>query len=127
MSQRPHPIRVLVVDDSVVLRMSLAMALRTAEDIELIGELSDGIEAVALTCRLQPDLVLMDVSLPGIDGIEATRRIHAACPEVRIVGLSMYTDVSEDMLAAGAVACLDKATPAAAIVAAIRDYAGPAK
>jgi DNA-binding NarL/FixJ family response regulator len=116
-------IRVLLADDNSLVRMSLARALRSAGDIEVAGEASTGLEAVEIACRLRPDLVLMDISLPGMDGIEATRRIKEACPEVRVVGLSMYTDADERMRAAGATGCLDKATPVAQLLVAIRLHA----
>jgi DNA-binding NarL/FixJ family response regulator len=116
-------IRVLLADDSSLIRMSLLRALQSAGDIEVVAEATTGLEAVEKACRLHPDLVLMDVNLPGIDGIEATRRIKAECPEVRVVGLTMYTHVTTPMQQAGATACLDKALNPGALVAAVRGYA----
>ena len=116
-------IRVILADDNSIVRMGLLRALRSAKDIEVVAEAADGLAAVETACCIQPDLVLMDVSMPGIDGLEATRRIRTACPQVPVIGLTMYTDVKDRMLEAGAVACLDKGTPVAVLVAAIREHA----
>lgn len=123
MTERRRKTRVLLADDSSVVRMGLSLALRTADDIEIVGEAGTGQQAVEMAGRLHPDLILMDVSLPELDGIEATRRIHAACPGLPIVGLTMYTDVAQRMLDAGAVDCLDKALGSRALVAAVRERA----
>jgi DNA-binding NarL/FixJ family response regulator len=82
-------IRVLIVDDHASFRSGLRALLATAPDLEVTGEASTGGDAVTLTARLQPDVVLMDVTMPGEDGIEATARILESSPHVAVVVLSM--------------------------------------
>jgi signal transduction histidine kinase/ActR/RegA family two-component response regulator len=114
-------IRVLVVDDHALVREGLADRLGRWPQIELIGQARDGLEAVDAALRTHPDVVLMDVSMPRLNGIEATRRIVAALPHVRIIGLSMHEsrDMTSAMLEAGAVAYLCKSEPSDALMAAI--------
>jgi len=85
-------IRILIADDDALLRAGLAVILRTAADLEVVAEAGDGIEAVRLGHQHTPDLVLMDVRMPGIDGIEATRRLVAAQPDTRILILTTFHD-----------------------------------
>ena len=87
-----QPIRVLVVDDHVIVRNGLAQLLATTEEFELVGAAGDGREALELLPTLQPDVVLMDLSMPGMDGVEATQRISAAHPGVKIVILSSFSE-----------------------------------
>jgi len=82
-------IRVLIADDHASFRSGLRALLETADDLEVVGEASSGGEAVAASARLQPDVVLMDVTMPGGDGIEATRQIVDATPHVAIIVLTM--------------------------------------
>ncbi len=116
-------IRVLVVDDHQVVRQALAQMLGGEADIEVIGEAGTGRAAVTLARQLVPDVVLMDINMPEMNGIEATRIIHAACPAMRVIGLSMFDrgDQEAALKDAGAVAYLSKNGPAAALLAAIRD------
>ena len=79
-------IRVLVADDHVVIRSGLEQLLSTVDDIELIGVVSDGAAAVTTALAQRPDVVLMDLSMPLMDGIEATRKITTARPDVHVVG-----------------------------------------
>lgn len=97
-------------------------------DLFVVGEAADGQMAIELTRQLAPDVILMDISMPVLDGIEATRAIHAEFPAVRVIGLSMFevTDQPEAMLQAGAVGYLGKNDSAEALLAAIRGGAPPA-
>ena len=83
--------RVIVVDDHKMMREGLRALLEKAE-VEVVGEASDGHQAVAETKRLHPDVVVMDVAMPKLNGIDATRRIAAEMPQVKVIGLSMNTD-----------------------------------
>jgi signal transduction histidine kinase/ActR/RegA family two-component response regulator len=115
-------IRVLVADDHPVVRRTLARMLGSEPDIQIVGEAANGERAIELTRHLCPDVVLLDVSMPGMDGIEATRRIQAECPGVQVIGLSMYDEAekAKAMREAGAVAYLGKTCPADVVIAAIR-------
>jgi DNA-binding NarL/FixJ family response regulator len=86
------PIRVLLVDDHPVVRRGLASLLGTLEGFEVVGEAADGESAVRETQLLRPDVVLMDVRMPGTDGVDATRRIRAAVPEAAVLILTMHDD-----------------------------------
>ena len=98
-------IRILLADDHRILREGLRSLLAQLPDIVVVGEASDGEAAVALARKLQPDLVIMDIVMPGIDGVAATRQIRAECPATKVIALSMHSDrrfVSE-MVRAGAL------------------------
>jgi DNA-binding NarL/FixJ family response regulator len=86
------PIRILVADDHPVVRGGLVALLRTIEGLEVVGEASDGATAVREAQLTRPDVVLMDVRMPDLDGVEATRRIRAAVPATRVLMLTMYDD-----------------------------------
>jgi NarL family two-component system response regulator LiaR len=83
-------IRVLIVDDHTIVRKGLRALLSTEADIEIIGEAEDGLRAVDQAKKLQPDVVLMDLVMPQMDGIEATRRITADCPKTRVLVLTSF-------------------------------------
>jgi DNA-binding NarL/FixJ family response regulator len=103
-------IRILLADDHRILREGLRSLLAQQPDVTVVGEASDGDSVVALARQLQPDLVIMDVVMPGTDGIAATRQIRAECPETKVIALSMHSDrrfVSE-MVRAGAQGYLVK-------------------
>ncbi len=85
-------IRLLIADDHAVVRHGLAQLVATFEDVEVVGSAADGEEAVALSAERAPDVVLMDLEMPVLDGIEATRRIKAAHPEVTVVVLTSFSD-----------------------------------
>jgi DNA-binding NarL/FixJ family response regulator len=97
-------IRVLIADDHQVVRSGLEQLLATADDIELVGMAADGAEAITLASELEPDIVLMDLSMPGTDGIEATRALTAASTTTQVVVLTSFSDKQRilDALDAGA-------------------------
>jgi DNA-binding NarL/FixJ family response regulator len=93
------PIRVLIADDQALVRSGFRLIVETRPDLEVVGEAEDGAEAVRLTLELEPDVILMDVRMPGVDGIEATRRIVAAGSAARILVLTTF-DLDEYVYAA---------------------------
>jgi DNA-binding NarL/FixJ family response regulator len=116
------PIRILLADDHPVVRDGLAAMLGTQPDFEVVGEAGTGAEAVTEAERLRPDVVLMDLEMPVLDGIEAIRRLRAADPSVQVVVLTAF-DTDERIfgaLQAGAQGYLLKGAPRAEIFAAIR-------
>jgi DNA-binding NarL/FixJ family response regulator len=115
------PIRVLVADDHPVVRGGLVALLRTIPDLAVVGEAADGDAAVREVQLLRPDVVLMDVRMPGLDGVEATRRIRSSVPETRVLILTMYDDDATVFTAmqAGAQGYLLKEAEQAEIVRAI--------
>jgi DNA-binding NarL/FixJ family response regulator len=131
--QSPTPptrrsIRVLVVDDHAVVRQALTHLLRAEPDIEVVGEAADGRQAVHLTGELQPDIVTMDIQMPVMDGIEATRQIRAEWPAVHVIGVSMFSspEYAFIMKEVGVSAYLLKTKAAALLVSAIRACMNPA-
>ncbi len=119
------PIRVLLVDDHTVVRRGLRRVLEATGQICIVGEANDGNEAVSWALTLSPDVVLMDIGLPGINGIEATRQIVGAVPQIRILMLSMYGDAQyvEQSRAAGASGYLLKDVDHEDLIAAIHAVA----
>jgi DNA-binding NarL/FixJ family response regulator len=118
-------VRVLLADDQALLRAGFRMVLNAQPDLEVVGEAGDGAEAVERTARLAPDVVLMDVRMPGMDGIEATRRIIASGAASRVLILTTF-DLDEHAFAglrAGASGFLLKDVPPDHLTAAIRAVA----
>jgi DNA-binding NarL/FixJ family response regulator len=117
-----EPIQVLLVDDEPNVLRGLRMRLGLEADISVVGEAADGATAVDLALRLSPDVVLMDVNLPVLDGISATREIAARVPRAAVVVLSLYDDQGtiERALAAGAVAFVAKQQMDGDLLGAIR-------
>ena len=103
-------IRLLLVDDHEVVRTGLRMLLESRPDMQIIGEAANGEQAIEMTQALKPDVVVMDISMPDLNGIEATRQITAANPKIRVLALSMYSDPRyvTEMLRAGAAGYLLK-------------------
>jgi two-component system response regulator NreC len=85
-------IRVLIADDHAVVRAGLRALLSSAPDLDLVGEASGGVEAVELAVKLLPDIVVLDLSMPDLDGISAVRQIKASCPQTRLVILTVHED-----------------------------------
>ncbi|MGJ8720253.1 MAG: response regulator [Salinibacterium amurskyense] len=118
-------IRVVVADDHPIVRSGIVGLLSSADDIEVVGEASDGNEAVALATQLSPDVVLMDLRMPGLGGAEATAQLVAARPDVRVLILTTY-ESDENILTAieaGASGYLLKAAPQEEILAGLRSVA----
>jgi len=118
-------IRILVADDHPIVRGGIVALLTDTEDLEVVGQAATGLEVVELALELQPDLVLMDLRMPGIDGDEATSRILKASPGIRVVVLTTYeTDASIlTAIEAGASGYLLKAAPQEELLAGIRSVA----
>ena len=121
-------IRVLIADDQALVRAGFRMILDAEDDLEIVGEASDGLEAVALSRELEPDVVLMDIRMPELDGIEATRRVLAANggDAIRVLMLTTF-DLNEyvyDALRAGASGFLLKDVPPEQLADGIRVVAG---
>ena len=115
-------IRVVVADDHAVVRSGLEQLLSTASDIELVGTAGNGGEAAVVVGRERPDVVLMDLSMPEVDGVEATRRIIAADPDARVVVLTSFADDRHiaDALRAGAIGYVLKHAEPDELLGAIR-------
>jgi NarL family two-component system response regulator LiaR len=115
-------IRVLIADDHAMVRSGLAAFLMANEDLELVGEASNGVEAVRTCAKVRPDVVLMDLVMPGMDGATAIREIHAAQPEVQVIALTSFPeeDLVQRALESGAISYLLKNVSADELAEAIR-------
>ncbi len=118
-------VRILIADDHQMFREALCNLLRTEEDMEVVGQTGDGLEVLTLTQALAPDLVCMDINMPGLNGIETTRKLRVACPQTKVVALSAFADQRYvlDMLAAGANGYVTKAEASDELRRAIRAVA----
>jgi NarL family two-component system response regulator LiaR len=117
------PIRVLLVDDHAVVRSGLSAFLLAFDDLELVGEASSGEEAVRHCDRLQPDVVLMDLVMPGMDGAQATHAIREKCPSIQVIALTSFKEkeLVEGAMEAGAIGYLLKNVSADELARAIRE------
>lgn len=115
-------IKVIIVDDHVLVRSGLEVVLGMFDDMVLAAQAGDGEEAVRLCAELKPDVVLMDLIMPGMSGVEATRRILEACPETKVVALTSFTedDLIGETLRAGAIGYLMKNVSADQLADAVR-------
>ena len=124
------PIRVLIVDDVPDLRAMFTMVLSRDGRFEIVGEAEDGLEAIERARELQPDIVLLDIAMPRLDGLQAIPRIHAAAPGVRILVVSGFgtKELAERAIAACATAFLEKGVhPDELTLAAVRVHDSPPK
>jgi NarL family two-component system response regulator LiaR len=121
-SAPPHPIRVLLVDDHTMVRRGLATFLKIFDDMELAGEVSNGSEAIQLCAQVRPDVVLMDLVMPEMDGATATRAIRQQFPEVQVLALTSFKEehLVQSVLQAGAIGYLLKDISADDLAEAIR-------
>jgi NarL family two-component system response regulator LiaR len=117
-----RPIRVMLVDDHAMVRTGLRQFLKGFTDMELAGEASNGAEAVDICLQAAPDVVLMDLVMPDMDGSQATRRIRQLCPQVQVIALTSFQeqDMVERTLQAGAIGYLLKNVSAEELAGAIR-------
>ena len=116
-------IRILLVDDHTILRDGLRALLESEPDLKVIGEAEEGRQAVTLACQHEPDVVLMDISMPLLNGLEATRQIKRQCPKVKVLILSMYDNEEyiRQALEAGAMGYILKDAASRELISAIRD------
>jgi DNA-binding NarL/FixJ family response regulator len=121
----PPPLRIVVVDDHPVVRDGLRGMLDGQDDLTVVGEAADGLEAVAVVARERPDVVLMDLRMPRMDGVSATAEIHTAQPEVRVLVLTTYDEDHDIVRAieAGARGALLKDAPREELFRAVRSSA----
>lgn len=124
MSSSPK-LRLLLVDDHEIVRAGLRMLFQAEPDMEIVGEVGSGAEAVVAAGTLRPDVIIMDVAMPGMSGIEATRRIKSAYPDACVLALTMYEDAQYfvEVLNAGAAGYIPKRAAPDELVSAIRAVA----
>ena len=117
-----NPIRIVLVDDHAVIRQALRMLLESQPELEVVADVENGREAVQAVERLQPDVVLMDVVMPGLNGLEATRQIRRSCPATRVVMLSGFVDEDQllDSIRSGASGYIIKKSDVSELVLAIQ-------
>jgi len=117
-----QPIRVMLVDDHTMVRRGLATFLKVYDDLELVGEAADGESAIQLCAQILPDVILMDMLMPDMDGVTATRIIRQRFPTVQVIALTSFKEeqLVQDALQAGAISYLLKNVSAAELAQAIR-------
>lgn len=115
-------IRLLLADDHTILRAGLRSLLENEPDMRVVGEAEDGRAAVKLACELQPDIIIMDIAMPSLNGLEATRQVRQNCPSVKVLILTMYENEEyiRQALAFGAMGYLLKDATASELIHAVR-------
>jgi DNA-binding NarL/FixJ family response regulator len=115
-------VRILLADDHQLFRDALRVMLEKEPTIQVVAETGDGLEVVTLTQTILPDVVCMDISMPGMNGIETTRRLQSSCPEIKVIGLSAFSDQRYifEMLEAGASGYITKAAAGEQLLRAIK-------
>jgi CheY-like chemotaxis protein len=118
-------IHIVIADDHSVVREGIVALLKQEPDIEIVGQAADGAEVIELARRLKPEVVLMDIGMPNVNGIEATKVLRQELPQVKVIGLTMFEEAepARDMIEAGAVAYLHKSRAGSDLVATIRTVA----
>jgi CheY-like chemotaxis protein len=121
-----HKTRIMLVDDHLVVRQGLAGIMRSVSDFEIAAEASDGESAIRIARDAKPDVILMDISMPGMDGIQAARIIHSENPDICIIGLSGFYNEEQkrSMYEAGAADYLSKSGPSQNLIEAIKSFVG---
>lgn len=119
-------IKIVLADDHAMLRDGISRSFEQVEDIEVVGQAGDGLAAIQLVRKLKPDVIIMDIGMPELNGMEATRQISKAFPEVKVIGLSMHSSDKyvREMFKAGASGYLLKNCPFQELTTAIRTVAG---
>jgi DNA-binding NarL/FixJ family response regulator len=118
-------VRVLIAEDHGTMREGLKLLFNNEPDMSVVGEAGDGREAVRLAQELLPDVAVMDISMPGWDGLKATRKLKETCPQVRVLALTRHDDYGflTEMLRAGAAGYVLKQSPSAGLICAVRAVA----
>ncbi len=118
-------IRVMLVDDHEVVRTGLRSFLELQDELQVVAEAGNGIEAIERALEVRPDVILMDITMPGMDGLEATRRLRSLCPECQVLALTVHADKHYfmEMLAAGASGYLTKQAAPDELIAAVQAVA----
>lgn len=118
-------VRVLIAEDHGMMREGMRLLVGREPDMEVVGEATDGREALRLARELAPDVVLMDITMPGLDGLQATRSLRESCPRVKVLALTRHADYGflTEMLRAGAKGYVLKQSPSADLIRAVRAVA----